>query len=211
MVSALTSTRLWSMQATLRIMKAEDEAAKSGKSGAGSAAGLLEHMGRKSDSDHKEDDSHSTYDVSKLRKNHRAEAGKDSTKKDGVPEFGSEAFMKALKEKLEALKESPATRGQAEAMLAALKEGKLNVTDSAGGQKVQAWDPAAKDAEAKKATATDKQEWSAFLRSHLTREASGKFALNKDGSYTDAPSGNNAFFGMVGDKYLYLNWPKATG
>ena len=101
---------------------------------------------------------------------------------------------------------------QADAMLQALSEGTLTVTDAASGVRITAWDadrPAASDTAARRATAIDNSGWSPFLKSHLARGADAAYAKTADGSFVDQPTGQHAFFGTVGTEYVYLTWPKA--
>jgi hypothetical protein len=208
MVSALDSTRLWSMQTTLRIMK--DEEAKTSQQGRsdGAASSILAQYGIDASEDDGSDTS--TYTLADYLTGTKTSDSEETSEKTVSDDIESVSFMKGLKAKLEEMKGTPSTKAQAEAMLAALDAGTLTVTDAQKGQAIIAWDAEAKGATANTAATTDISEWSSYLRDHLSRESGGKYALNADGSYTDKATGHSASFGMIGERYYYLSWPTGS-
>lgn len=207
MVSALDSTRLWSMQTSLRIMKEEEAKTSQDSSSDSDASSILAQYGIDTSDDDSDSSTYTLADYLTASSSSESQDAKDETVSDDIE---SESFMKGLKAKLEEMKDTPSTKAQAEAMLAALEAGTLTVTDAQKGETITAWDTEAEDATANTATTTETSEWSSYLRDHLSRESGGKYALNEDGSYTDKTTGNSAYFGMVGDSYYYLSWPAAS-
>ncbi len=204
MVSALDSTRLWSMQTTLRIMK-EADARTSTRERSDSAAGsILEQYGLLSN---EEDGDSSTYTLADYLAGSAEATESDAAQETVSGDIGSQSFMTGLMAKLEEMTKTPSTKAQGEAMLAALDAGTLTVTDAEKGRMITAWDTTVKDAKPNTAATMQTSEWSSYLRDHLSREAGGKYVLNADGSYIDKASGNSAYFGMIGDSYYYLSWP----
>lgn len=121
------------------------------------------------------------------------------------------SFMAGLNQELTDMAAEPATSKQAKAMLAALTAGTLTVTDPIAGVAVRAWD-VEKDSDKTKdaGTKTDSVGWSQFLKTHLQRGDAGGFSRTAEGSYVDAVTGANAYFGTAGAGYTYLSWPSAT-
>ncbi|QCM06457.1 hypothetical protein CFBP6626_04475 [Agrobacterium tumefaciens] len=118
-------------------------------------------------------------------------------------------FMKNLKETLEELSKDADKAAQAKAMLEALKEGTLTVSDPAEGAQIKAWDVETdKKTTSKPATEIATTGWSDFLKDHLKRDGSA-YAKSSGGAYVDRISGDSAFFGSVGSRYYYLTWPQA--
>lgn len=204
MVSALDSTRLWSMQTTLRIMKEEDARTSTRERSDSTAGSILEQYGLLTN---EEDDDGSTYTLADYLTGSAEATESDAAQKTVSGDIGSQSFMTGLMAKLEEMTKTPSTKAQAEAMLAALNAGTLTVTDAEKGRMITAWDTTVKDAKPNTAATMQTSEWSSYLRDHLSREAGGKYVLNADGSYIDKASGNSAYFGMIGDSYYYLSWP----
>ncbi|MCY1666200.1 hypothetical protein [Rhizobium sp. SL86] len=208
MVSALDSTRLWSMQTTLRIMKEEEARTSQEDSSESSASSILAQYGVDTSEDDSSDSS--TYTLADYLTGTTSSDTDETSEETVSDDIESTSFMKGLKAKLEEMTETSSTKAQAEAMLAALEAGTLTVTDAQKGETITAWDVEAEDVTANTATTMETSEWSSYLRDHLSRESGGKYALNEDGSYTDKATGNSAYFGMVGDSYYYLSWPAAS-
>lgn len=204
MVSALDSTRLWSMQTTLRIMKEEDARTSTRERSDSTAGSILEQYGLLTN---EEDDDGSTYTLADYLTGSAKATESDAAQKTVSADIGSQSFMTGLMAKLEEMTKTPSTKAQGEAMLAALDAGTLTVTDAEKGRMITAWDTTVKDAKPNTAATMQTSEWSSYLRDHLSREAGGKYVLNADGSYIDKASGNSAYFGMIGDSYYYLSWP----
>jgi hypothetical protein len=124
----------------------------------------------------------------------------------------SSDFMSLLKSNLQTAA-SDGDTGQAKAMLAALANGTLTVSDPTSGQSITAWDPDSKDNQdttSKDATTIDTSDWNDFLNAHLTRGTDGAFDKNSDGSYTDKVTGQESYFGQVGNQFYYISWPSAS-
>lgn len=125
----------------------------------------------------------------------------------------SASFMASLKAQLEEQAENAATSTQAEAMLAALEDGRLTVTDPLEGISITAWDVEAeseKNITNKPGSETRTSGWSEFLKEHLKRDESLNYAKSSQGSYIDNITGDNAYFGTVGNSYYYLTWTTDT-
>jgi hypothetical protein len=108
--------------------------------------------------------------------------------------------------------------GQAQAMLNAIADGTLTVTDPTAGQSITAWNPDAAsntsststETTGNTATTVPTQDWNDFLNAHLTRGSDAAFVKNGDGSYTDKVTGEESYFGQVGNQFYYLSWPAAS-
>jgi hypothetical protein len=139
----------------------------------------------------------------------------DSASETTVPAVSTDVttadFMKGLKAELTTLAADSATSSQAKAMLKALEAGTLTVTDPIEGVSIKAWDvdaKAEKETATKPGTKTETAGWSDFLKENLKRVDGASYAKGPDGAYIDTKTGNNAFFGTVGDKYYFLTWPQ---
>lgn len=119
----------------------------------------------------------------------------------------SSDFMKALTAKLKASVNDPVNGKQAQAMLTALKNGTLSVSDPTKGVEIDAWNPDDKTSKAAKPEKIATDNWNEFLKDHLKRSDKGSFIRTSDGSYVDKPTGQNAFFGNLNGKYYYVTWP----
>jgi hypothetical protein len=203
MVSALTTTRLVSAQLALQILQTDTPTSKSTdsslSSGLGGDLSNLPSQSRASLTNLLNGLSSSQSDTS------------DSSSSDD-PDMTSSDFMSMLKNNLEiAVKNGDS--GQAQAMLDAIAKGTLTVSDPTAGQSVTAWDPDAKDetdTTSKDPTKIDTQGWNDFLNAHLKRGSDGAFVKNSDGSYTDKVTGQEAYFGQVGNRFYYISWPAAS-
>lgn len=206
MVSAIdSSTRLISTKLALKAIQEQETATESKNK----RTSLLESYGLDSSSSTK-----STL-VDLLASLDQTGSTNDSTSETTVPAVSTDVttadFMKGLKAELTTLAATSATSSQAKAMLAALEAGTLTVTDPIEGVAIKAWDV---DAKAEKETATkpgaeiETASWSDFLKENLKRVDGASYAKGPDGAYIDTKTGNNAFFGTVGDKYYFLTWPQ---
>ncbi|SIQ16583.1 hypothetical protein SAMN05880590_102367 [Rhizobium sp. RU35A] len=204
MVSSIDTVRLWSTQTAIRVFKETEQQDTEQQS---LASTLLAHYGIDSSDDSSA--STSTYSLADVLTGNTTDSSSETAPKTVSADIGSESFMQGLRDKLAELKNSPATRAQAESMLKALDAGKLTVTDAEGGKSVTAWDATSKDAKPNQPATATAAEWSGFLKAHLQRDGSGKYVRNDDGSYIDKANGASAYFGMIGDKYYYLSWSTA--
>ncbi|MGZ9722188.1 hypothetical protein [Rhizobium miluonense] len=124
-----------------------------------------------------------------------------------VNEVTSSDFMKSLTAKLKASVNDPVSGPQAKAMLAALKNGTLSVSDPTKGVTIKAWNPDDKASKAAKPEKIATDNWNEFLKDHLKRSDKGSLIRTSDGSYIDKPTARNAFFGSLNGKYYYVTWP----
>ncbi|WP_117194212.1 hypothetical protein [Rhizobium terrae] len=213
MVSSINTIRMWSSQAALSAFKeATDTRSSSVASGGSSSSSLADILYSGNDSDDDYEDTKLTALIASLQ---QAKNGIDPTVKDedgSVDDMSSKAFMKALREKLEGLKDKPDTAAMADKMLKALDAGTLTVTNAVAGEQVKAWDVTDSKQLSAAKTEVEKSDWSSFLKDLLTRDTSGKFVRNADSSYIEKETGASSYFGMVGEAYYYISWttPPAT-
>lgn len=204
MVSSIDTVRLWSAQTAIRVFKETEQQQETGRQSLAST--ILSSYGIDSD-----EDTSTTYSLADLLATDTSADGTDEASEQTIStDIGSQSFMTGLKDRLQELEQAPATRAQAKAMLSALDEGRLTVTDAEGAETVTAWDATKTDATENTPSATPQAEWSGFLKQHLQRDGSGKYVRNEDRSYIDKTTGDSAYFGMIGDKYYYLSWTAST-
>lgn len=200
MVSALTSTRLVSAQLALQMLQFDQPTTADDGSdsllGSSSSLSSLPSQSQASLTSLLNGLSSSSTDTS-------------GTTSDDDPDMTSSDFMSLLKSNLQTAVNNGDT-GQAQAMLDALSAGTLTVTDPTAGQSITAWDPSDSSDKAQTATSVDEDDWNDFLKAHLTRGADGSLTHNSDGSYTDKVTGDEAYFGQVGNQYYYITWPSAA-
>jgi hypothetical protein len=206
MISSLTTVRLWSQQAALTAFKETSEGRGSATSTSGTEnRSLADFLSTDSD-DGNEDTGLSTLIASLQRQAMMGGASSVPDTSEGSPEdISSKAFMRAVQEKLESLQKNPDTSAMAESMLKALKAGMLEVTDAVAGEKITAWDVSDKTQPTQQA-ALEKDNWTDFLKEHLERDGNGTYVRNPDSSHKEKGTGASAYFGMIGERYYYLNW-----
>jgi hypothetical protein len=215
MVSSISSVRVWTQQVAL---KAFNEAAAERTGGAHSGSpGSLADAFSGSTGDDGEDTALSRL-IASLQQQAMTGGATAPVHDDGsVEDISSDAFMKALQQRIDALKASPDTKAMADTMQAALEAGALTITDVVAGEQFVGRDLSPKENPADK-TATserdpsrdirsvDTSDWSTFLKEHLQRDPYGKYVRNDDSSHKDKVSGASSYFGMIGDTYYYLSW-----
>ncbi|MEN3146638.1 hypothetical protein ABCW43_04945 [Neorhizobium sp. IRAMC:178] len=205
MVSSINSIRIWSSQTALNAFKDVSENRTPGNSASGSSSSSLADMLFSSGGgDDYEDDKIAAL-IASLQQTLNGNAP-DADDDGSVGDMSSKAFMKALQEKLDALKASPASKAMAEAMQKALEAGTLKMTDAVAGDQITAWDITDGKQTSAGVTSVDKSDWTQFLKDRLTRDESGKFVRNADGSYIEKATGASSYFGMVGEAYYYISW-----
>lgn len=210
MVSSINSVRIWSSQTALNAFKDVSDNRTPGNSASGSSSSSLADMlFSSSGGDDYEDDRIAAL-IASLQQTLNGNA--PDTDDGSVGDMSSKAFMKALQEKLDALKASPDSKAMAEAMQKALEAGTLTMTDAVAGDQITAWDITDGKQTSAGITSVDKSDWTQFLKDKLTRDESGKFVRNADGSYIEKATGASSYFGMVGEAYYYISWttPAAT-
>lgn len=100
-----------------------------------------------------------------------------------VNDVTSTDFMKALTAKLKASVNDPVNGKQSQAMLAAIKNGTLSVSDPTKGVAIHAWNPDDKNSKAAKPTKIEQGNWNDFLKDHLKRGDGGSgLTRTSDGS-----------------------------
>lgn len=203
MVNNINSLRLYNTQLALRTLRVgnavEDDTSRTSRSASLLAGGS----------------SGSVHSSSKLSILLGGLSGNSGTTKTATPPAASKVtndvtssdFMKALTAKLKASVNDPVSGKQAQAMLTAMKNGTLSVSDPTKGVAIHAWNPDDKNSKAAKPEKIEKDNWNEFLKDHLKRSDKGAFARTSDGSYIDKPTGQNAFFGSLNGKYYYVTWP----
>jgi hypothetical protein len=208
MVSSINSIRTWSSQAALNAFNDVSNNRAPGSSASGSSssslADILFSSGSGGDDDY-EDDKIAAL-IASLQQTMNGNAP-DTAGDGSVGDMSSKAFMKALQEKLDALKASPDSKAMAEAMQKALDAGTLKMTDAVAGDQITAWDITDGKQTSAGITSVDKSDWTQFLKDRLTRDDGGKFVRNADGSYIEKATGASSYFGMVGEAYYYISWP----
>ncbi|OWV81474.1 hypothetical protein ATY77_21865 [Rhizobium sp. R634] len=208
MVSAVDSTRLVSAQYALKNLRNSDDGEQDAQSS--SAASILSSYGLDSSSA----SLLSNQALSGLLDTLSSQS--DTTEETGATgesaDITSASFMSMLKQQLQDAAAAEGESGKAHDMLAALEAGTLAISDPTQGVSVAAWDvddPEEADTESKAGEAIDVSGWSDFLNAHLERGSDGAF-VKENGSYVDQTNGGNAFFGLIGSNYYYLNWPQAA-
>lgn len=214
MVTSIDSVRLTSAQIFMRVLK--ENAPNASGSDSGSLGNSLADFLTSDDSSGSQSDDAEIYNASLMQllngSGITGQTDESATTVGADDKVDTDAFMKALKAKLEDMKATADGKDKAEAMLAALKDGKLTITDAATGTKITAWDP--EDATAKAAAEKTRQTvatqgWTEFLKANLARSRA-TYQHAENGAYIDTTGKNNAFFGTIGDKYAYISWPAAT-
>ncbi|WFU09371.1 hypothetical protein QA646_00430 [Rhizobium sp. CB3090] len=204
MVSALTTTRLLSSQMALQLLQSPDASQDS------SSAPLL---GDSSSSDLSSLPSQSQASLTSMLNGLSANQTDSSSTSQSDPDMTSSSFMDLLKQNLQDAVKSEGKGGQAQAMLDALDNGTLTVSDPTKGVSIQAWDV---DADTEQGTTSKTgdtiptSDWNDFLKAHLERGSDGTFVKNSDGSFVDKTTGNEAYFGQVGSQYYYITWPSVA-
>ena len=203
MVSALTTTRLLASQMALQLLQTPDSSQDS------NSDPLLSD----SSSDLSSLPSQSQASLTSMLNGLSANQTDSSAASQPDPDMTSSSFMDLLKQNLQDAVKSEGTGGQAQAMLDALDNGTLTVSDPTKGVSIQAWDV---DADSEQGTTSKTgdtiptSDWNDYLKAHLQRGSDGTFVKNPDGSFIDKTTGNEAYFGQVGSQFYYMTWPSAS-
>lgn len=215
MVSSLSSIRVMSAQLLVRSLKETSEPSEDGNA----RTALLQRYGVDSSSSASLSSSSmaTLVDVLAAQQTATTTESSTSTTTETSADITSTSFMAALKQQLQDLVDAPGGDKQAEAMLAAmlaaLKDGTLTVSDPVNGVTIKAWDvddAAEKGTVSKAGEKIDATGWSEFLKSRLTRTENVTYARTADGSYVDKTTEESAYFGTIGSTYSYLSWPQAS-
>lgn len=205
MVSSVDNVRQWSTLTMLKVMKQTDQ--EQNATSGSLASRLLSDYGIDSSDDSTDS---GTYDLLNRIADQQDDAASSTDTVKQPDSVTSADFAAFIKQQLEEMKKEPGKASQADAMLNALEAGTLTVADAAEGKSVQLVAPSKVSTQEIKVTDLTSKDWGSFLRDHLTRENGGIFSRNDDGSYIDRQSGQNAFYGSLGDKSYYLTWPSST-
>jgi hypothetical protein len=220
MISSISSTRVWTLQPTSTASQNSSGDLGGNTSGfsIGSLAGLFYADTSEEDDDYGYDSelSMSMAALPQATAGNMADADGDGA----IDDISSNAFMKALNQKIDTLQASEDTRAMATAMREALSAGRLTVTDVVAGEQSIGREPsasgsasggsAASEASSSEVTTVDTSEWSTFLRDTLLRDSHGLYVRNDDSSHIDKATGSSAYFGMIGDNNYYLSWTAQT-
>ncbi|MBB5575112.1 MULTISPECIES: hypothetical protein [Rhizobium] len=208
MVSALTTTRLLSSQMALQLLQTPDASQDS------SSDPLLDDSSSSSSSnDVSSLPSQSQASLTSMLNGLSANQTDSSATSQSDPDMTSSSFMSLLKQNLQDAVKSEGKGGQAQAMLDALDNGTLTVSDPTKGVSITAWDASADSEQGTTSKTGDTiptSDWNDFLKAHLERGSDGTFVKNSDGSFIDKVTGNEAYFGQVGSQYYYITWPSAS-
>jgi hypothetical protein len=163
------------------------------------------------DNDDGEDDSKLSALIASLQQQAMTGGATETdTEDDGsIDDMSSKAFMKAVQDKIDALKASPDTAAMATTMQEALDAGTLTITDVVAGQQITGWN-VSDGGTATTPSDTEVTDWSSYLKQHLMRDETGRYVRNDDFSHQDKTTGASSYFGMIGETYYYLSWTKAA-
>jgi hypothetical protein len=204
--------RLWSQQAALKAFKEVDQSpTDSGASSSDTSSMSLADYFYSQDNDDGEDDSKLSALIASLQQQAMTGGATETdTEDDGsIDDMSSKAFMKAVQDKIDALKASPDTAAMATTMQEALDAGTLTITDVVAGQQITGWN-VSDGGTATTPSDTDFTDWSSYLKQHLMRDETGRYVRNDDFSHQDKTTGASSYFGMIGETYYYLSWTKAA-
>jgi hypothetical protein len=202
MVSALTTTRLLASQMALQLLQTPDPSQDSNN----------DPLLSDSSSDLSSLPSQSQASLTSMLNGLSANQTDSSAAAQPDPDMTSSSFMDLLKQNLQDAVKSEGTGGQAQAMLDALDNGTLTVSDPTNGVSIKAWDVDAASEQGTTSKTGDTiptSDWNDFLKAHLERGSNGTFVKNLDGSFVDKTTGNEAYFGQVGSQFYYITWPSA--
>lgn len=216
MVSALANTRLIAAQMALQVlMTSPDDSSSQDDSSSMPGSGDISSLPSSSQAS-------LTSILNGMTASQSDTTTSSSSSNLASTDITTSSFMALLKQNLTATAKKNEDGGQAQAMLDALNNGTLTVSDPTNGVSITAWDPSATDTTdattsttTKTATTIPTTDWNDYLKTHLQRGSNGTFARASDGSFIDKTTGNEAYFGQVGSQFYYLTWsaPKdaATG
>ena len=236
MVSINTNVRLFAQQAALNAFRdPSSDGTNSSTSSDSSSMSLADYLFTDDSSNSDDggfDDTQLSALIAQLQQS--TNGTEDDTQDDGsVDDISSKAFMKAVLDKIDSLKNNPDTAAMADKMKQALEAGTMTITNSEAGEQIAAYDPNATtqpaatqagsgqtgddktgdDQNPPEPTTIATTDWSSYLKNLLARDTNGTFIRNGDSSYIEKASGASSYFGMVGDAYYYISWktPSADG
>lgn len=206
MISSISSSQVWPQQVMLKAFS--DTSGNPDDQTPGSSIASLSRLFFSEATDEGDDYGYENELSSQFGSLSRtATGGREDPDADGaVGDISSDAFMKALQQKLDTLKANDDTSPMAETMQSALAAGRLMVTDVVAGQQIVARDADSGDTVSGEITTVATSEWSSFLRDTLLRGPYGRYMRNDDSSHIDKTSGASSYFGMIGETNYYLSW-----
>jgi hypothetical protein len=189
MISSISSSRIWPQQVVFKAFN--DTSGNPDNPTPGSSAASLSRLFYSEAADEDEDYGYENELSSQFGSMQRTatENSADRYTDGAIDDISSNAFMKALQQKLDLLKANEDTSAMAETMQAALGDGRLTVTDVVTGEQVIARDVAGGDTTSGEIIQVATSEWSSFLRDTLLRDSYGRFVRNQDSSHIDKASG----------------------
>lgn len=202
MISALALTRSYSARLALGVLKNDSPP----EANSSPASKLLTSLGFSDSSSTRLDSKTLAIIMQALQNQGDGVTAGGNTQPHTTGTIGSKDFMAKLKEQLTNGGSSPMSYVNNQAMLKALKDGTLTVTNPATGEAVTAYEPEG-NKPATKPDKADPKAWNKFLDEHLKRDANGNFVKSADGSYIDAKTGQNAYFDKIDGNYYYFTWP----
>lgn len=210
MISSISSSRVWPQQVAFKAFN--DTSGNPDNPTPGSSAASLSRLFYPEAVNEDEDDGYENVLSSQFGSMQRVATGNgpDLDTDGAIGDISSNAFMKALKQKLDTLKADEDKSAMAETMQAALEAGRLTVTDVVAGEQVIARDVANGDTTPGEITKVEKSEWGSFLKDNLLRDSYGRYIRNDDSSHVDKASSASVHFGLIGETNCYLSWTEAV-
>lgn len=206
MISALSLARSYTARLALGVLQNDNNSTSSSESNS-PASRLLNSLGLSDSSSTRLDSKTLSVLLQAIQNQNSSAAGGDKTSQAVAGTIGSKSFMTTLKDRLSNTGSDPMSYVNNQAMLGALRDGTLKVTNPATGETATAYDPADGKKHSTATEASDPKAWNKFLQDHLKRNDDGSFAKSADGSYIDAKTGENAYFDKIGGSYYYFTWP----
>jgi len=203
MISTIALARSYSARLALGVL--QNNSAPNSSESSSPASRLLNSLGF-SDSSSTRLDSKTLSVLLQAIQNQNESAGQPNGH-SSTGTIGSISFMTTLKDRLENSGSDPMSYVNNQAMLSALKDGTLKVTNPATGETVTAYNPSDGKKHSTTVESQDPKAWNKFLNDHMKRNGDGTFAKSADGSYIDSKTGENAYFDRIGGSYYYFTWP----
>lgn len=201
MISAISLARSYSARLALGVLQSNSTQ----EADTSPASKLLSSLGFEDSTSTRLDSKTLSIILQALQNQSDGSAG-DGTEQNATAPIGSKDFMTKLRDRLTDGGSDPMSYVNNRAMLQAMKDGTLTVTNPATGETTTAYDPSTSK-NGSKADKVEPKAWNKFLDEHLKRDANGSFAKSPDGSYIDAKTGQNAYFEKINGSYVYFTWP----
>lgn len=206
MISSINTSRVWPQQVVFKAFN--DTSGNPDNPTPGSSSAALSRLFYSEATEEDDDYSYESEQFSLFGSIPRTTAGNgaDNNTDGALDDISSNAFMKALQQKIDTLKGSEDTSAMAETMQVALAAGRLTVADVVAGEQIIARDVSNTNTTSGEITAIATREWSSFLKDSLLRDSYGRYVRSDDSSHIDKASGASSYFGMIGETHYYLTW-----